>query len=198
MLKTLLSMLLVLPVATYGYVGSYEPTPLRNVATIKFIDSQAAGASCVMELTKKNPAYALMSPLMIQLMECVIYDDPLTIIAPITLGPGVFYGLSHGATPNALLGHGLRHAFDGADWHHTMLPQLDDGWVRRTDCRSDRSLSSTEYQFDVRREAESTQKQIGMRPKVGPTEILTCTFFIDSCKVSYEDLGELVKACLSD
>lgn len=45
-----------------AYLGTFDPQPYRNVVTIKFIDSQFAGASCAIEAAKAQPAYALLSP----------------------------------------------------------------------------------------------------------------------------------------
>ena len=106
-----------------AYLGTFDPQPYRNVATIKFIDSQFAGASCAIEAAKAQPAYALLSPLMVQLTACAIAEPP-TVIAPITFGPGSIYALQILATPDALLGHETRHIFDG-QFHLPLLPFAD-------------------------------------------------------------------------
>ena len=106
-----------------AYLGTFDPVPYRNVATIKFIDSQFAGASCAIEAAKAQPAYALLSPLMVQLTACAITEPP-TVIAPITFGPGSIYALQILATPDALLGHETRHIFDG-QFHLPLLPFAD-------------------------------------------------------------------------
>ena len=106
-----------------AYLGTFDPQPYRNVVTITFIDSQFAGASCAIEAAKAQPAYALLSPLMVQLTACAITEPP-TVIAPITLGPGSIYALQILATPDALLGHETRHIFDG-QFHLPLLPFAD-------------------------------------------------------------------------
>ena len=106
-----------------AYLGTFDPQPYRNVVTIKFIDSQFAGASCAIEAAKAHPAYALLSPLMMQLTACAITEPP-TVIAPITFGPGSIYALQILATPDALLGHETRHIFDG-QFHLPLLPFAD-------------------------------------------------------------------------
>ena len=106
-----------------AYLGTFDPQPYRNVVTIKFIDSQFAGASCAIEAAKVQPAYALLSPLMVQLTACAITEPP-TVIAPITFGPGSIYALQILATPDALLGHETRHIFDG-QFHLPLLPFAD-------------------------------------------------------------------------
>ena len=96
-----------------AYLGTFDPQPYRNVATIKFIDSQFAGASCAIEAAKAQPAYALLSPLMVQLTACAITEPPTVI-----------YALQILATPDALLGHETRHIFDG-QFHLPLLPFAD-------------------------------------------------------------------------
>ena len=114
-----------------AYLGSFEPTPIRNAVTIRFIDSQLAGPSCAIEAAKAQPAYALLSPLMAQLTACAITEPP-TVIAPITFGPGSIYALQLLATPDALLGHETRHIFDG-QFHLPLLPFVDVSGLRHHD-----------------------------------------------------------------
>lgn len=114
-----------------AYVGSFEPTPIRNVATITFIDSQIAGATCAIEAAKVNPIYAALAPLMVQLTACAIMEPP-TVIAPISPGIGSLYALQILATPDALLGHETRHIFDG-QFHLPLLPFVDISGLRHHD-----------------------------------------------------------------
>lgn len=122
-MKRLAALLALVCAQAFAYVGSFEPAPIRNVATVTFIDSQIAGATCAIEAAKAQPAYALLSPLMMQLTACAITEPP-TVIAPITFGPGSIYALQILATPDALLGHETRHIFDG-QFHLPLLPFAD-------------------------------------------------------------------------
>jgi len=122
-MKTLALVAVLNCAQAFAYLGTFDPAPQRNVATITFIDSQAAGASCAIEAAKAQPAYALLSPLMMQLTACSITEPP-TVIAPITFGPGSIYALQILATPDALLGHETRHIFDG-QFHLPLLPFAD-------------------------------------------------------------------------
>lgn len=106
-----------------AYLGTFDPTPQRHVATIKFIDSQLAGASCAIEHARVHPVYAALAPLLVNVAACAIADPP-TVIAPITLGPGSIYALQILATPDALLGHETRHIFDG-QFHVPLLSFID-------------------------------------------------------------------------
>lgn len=114
-----------------AYVGSFEPSPIRKVATITFIDSQIAGATCAIEAAKVNPIYAALAPLMVQLTACAIMEPP-TVIAPISPGIGSLYALQILATPDALLGHETRHIFDG-QFHLPLLPFIDVSGLRHHD-----------------------------------------------------------------
>jgi len=122
-MKTLALIAVLNCAQAFAYLGTFDPAPQRNVATITFIDSQAAGATCAVEAAKISPIYAALAPLMIQLTACSITEPP-TVIAPITFGPGSIYALQILATPDALLGHETRHIFDG-QFHHAFLPFVD-------------------------------------------------------------------------
>lgn len=112
-----------------AYLGTFDPVPYRNVATIKFIDSQFPGLTCAIEATQKiSSVYALVAPLMLQLAECAITDPP-TVIVPISLGVGSVYGLvAAGGTPDGFLGHGARHVYE--DFHPPGLPFIESNRMR--------------------------------------------------------------------
>jgi len=173
-----------------AYVGTFDPAPQRNVATITFIDSQAAGASCAIEAAKISPVYALLSPLMVQLTACAITEPP-TVIAPITFGPGSIYALQILATPDALLGHETRHIFDG-QFHLPLLPFVDSGWLRSERCSANRGVPSEQPETDMRREAERSAQQL----RVPAKDENVCVIFVDDCSVSYSDFGALVRECI--
>jgi len=173
-----------------AYLGTFDPQPYRNVATITFIDSQFAGASCAIEAAKAQPAYALLSPLMMQLTACAITEPP-TVIAPITFGPGSIYALQILATPDALLGHETRHIFDG-QFHLPLLPFVDSGWLRSERCSANRGVPSEQPETDMRREAERSAQPL----RVPAKDENVCVIFVDDCSVSYSDFGALVRECI--
>lgn len=175
-----------------AYLGTYEPSPYRTSATVTFIDSQLAGASCAIEATKIQPLYALAAPLMLQLTECALSDPP-TIIAPITFGPGSLYAFATLlADPDSLLGHSTRHVFDG-DFHIAGVPFVHANWVRSAHCEARRNLPRDEPETDVRPAPERSAQPVRLPAKNDST---TCVIFIDACEVSYRDLGALVRECL--
>jgi len=101
----------------HAYIGSFDPQPLRHEVTITFIDSQLPGPQCIAE----QPS--IEAPLVLPAVGCAIYDKGLVIL-PINPGPGWINALQLFATPNALLGHEVRHLFDG-DYHPHVLPWLE-------------------------------------------------------------------------
>ena len=173
-----------------AYLGTFDPQPYRNVVTIKFIDSQFAGASCAIEAAKAQPAYALLSPLMVQLTACAITEPP-TVIAPITFGPGSIYALQILATPDALLGHETRHIFDG-QFHLPLLPFVDSGWMRSERCSANRGVPSEQPTADMRSTAERSAQPL----RVPAKDENVCVIFVDDCSVSYSDFGALVRECI--
>lgn len=108
----------VLATQTHAYIGSFDPQPLRNEVEITFIDSQLPGPQCIAE----QPSIEAL--LVLPAVGCAIYDKGLVII-PLSPGIGWINALQLFATPNALLGHEVRHLFDG-DYHPHVLP-----WVER-------------------------------------------------------------------
>jgi len=175
-----------------AYLGTYEPSPYRTSATVTFIDSQLAGASCAIEATKIQPLYALAAPLMLQLTECALSDPP-TIIAPITFGPGSLYAFATLlADPDSLLGHSTRHIFDG-DFHITGVPFVHANWMHSAHCEAHRNLPRDESATDLRPTTERSAQPVRVPAKNDST---TCVIFIDACEVSYRDLGALVRECI--
>ena len=173
----------------FAYVGTFDPAPQRHVATITFIDSQAAGATCAIEAAKISPVYALLSPLMVQLTACYISDPP-TIIAPITLGPGSLYALATTfGFPDAQLGHEGRHAFDDG-FHPALLPFVD--LVRNPRCEARRSVAREQPTEDVRPTPERSAQQL----RVPTKDETVCVIFVNECDVSYSDFGALVRECI--
>ena len=77
-----------------------------------------------------QPAYALLSPLMVQLTACAITEPP-TVIAPNHIRPGSIYALQILATPDALCSDTKRHIFDG-QFHLPLLPLLTSCATTRT------------------------------------------------------------------
>lgn len=178
----------------FAYVGSFEPAPIRNVATVTFIDSQIAGATCALEAAKVNPIYAaLTAPLTVQVTACAIMEPP-TVIAPISPGIGSLYALQILATPDALLGHETWHIF-GGQFHLPLLPFVDSGWLRSERCSANRGVSSEQPETDVRPASERSTKQLRVPAKERDTET-ACVIFIDDCSVSFADFGALVRACV--
>jgi len=190
-MKHLASLLALVCAQAFAYVGSFEPTPIRNVATVTFIDSQLAGATCAIEAAKVNPIYAaLTAPLTLQVTACAIMEPP-TVIAPISPGIGSLYALQILATPDALLGHETRHIFDG-QFHLPMLPFVDSGWLRSERCSANRGVPGEQPTADVRPTAERSAQQL----RVPAKDENVCVIFVDDCSVSYSDFGELVRKCL--
>jgi len=172
-----------------AYVGTFDPTPQRNVATITFIDSQAAGATCAIEAAKISPVYAALAPLMVQLTACYISDPP-TIIAPITLGPGSLYALATTfGFPDAQFGHEGRHAFDDG-FHPALLPFVD--LVRNPRCEARRSVAREQPTADVRPQGQRSAQPF----RVPAKNETVCVIFVDECDVSYSDFGALLRECI--
>jgi len=189
-MKRLAALLALVCAQAFAYVGSFEPAPIRNVATVTFIDSQIAGATCAIEAAKAQPAYALLSPLMVQLTACAITEPP-TVIAPISPGIGSLYALQILATPDALLGHETWHIF-GGQFHLPLLPFVDSGWLRSERCSANRGVPSEQPTADMRSTAERSAQPL----RVPAKDENVCVIFVDDCSVSYSDFGALVRECI--
>lgn len=169
----------------HAYLGSFDPQPLRHEVRVTFIDSQLPGPQCVAE----QPS--IMAPLVLTAIGCAIYDKGMLIV-PLTPGIGWINAAQAFATPNALLGHEFRHLFDG-DYHPAALSWLER--VRRPDRAAGALVASDKHGGDMR-PAESERPNRDSHTNRVPAEALTeCTIFTRHRDVSYEGLGELVRAC---
>ena len=117
MMRTLALILALVAVQAHAYLGAFDPQPIRNEATITFIDSQLPGPQCIAE----QPA--ITAPLVLTAVGCAIYSKGLVIV-PLTPGIGWLNAAQILATPDALLGHETAHLFLG-DFHPIGLPWLE-------------------------------------------------------------------------
>jgi len=174
-----------------AYLGTFDPQPYRNVATITFIDSQFAGASCAIEAAKAQPAYALLSPLMVQLTACAIMEPP-TVITPSKFSIGSAYALHMLATKPALDGHELAHLFFG-EFHAPLMPFLT--VVRSPHCEARRNLADQQQDASLR--SPERPDHFGKQLRLHSADETKCVIFIKDCSVDFAELGELVDACKS-
>jgi len=95
--------------AAAAFVGTFTPgrTPYTGPQRVKIVDTQLAPLHC---LTAAGCAWQS--------------QDGCVIVAPVSAGPGQIYALLALATPDALLGHELRHCRDG-HFHPPLLPMLE-------------------------------------------------------------------------
>jgi len=175
----------------FAYVGSFVPTLDRNVVTVEFIDTQAAGPACTALALQGGVLDVVLSPLMVQATACARWE-PATVIAPISIGPGSIWALQLLATPDGLLGHEFLHTIK-RDVHPHLLPFVEsDGGVRPAHCSANRGLPGEQPRTDVR----STTERRAQPFRVPAADETTCVIFVDACSVQYTDFGALVRECV--
>lgn len=181
----------------HAYLGGFDPQPLRNSATITVIDTQVPGAVCL-AYGASEPLNVVLSPILVQSVECAIYDQALLAV-PLTFGPGQLYGLHVLGTPNALLGHGFRHLFDG-HFHPPLLSFVER--VRHPDQAAGALVPGPERGGDVQAPEgggpERGDQRSGVRAeeRTADAGITRCTFFTEARNLAYEPLGALVRECI--
>lgn len=170
----------------HAYLGSFDPQPLRNFATITFYDDQFPGPRCAS--LSSTIGDALFIPLTLQAVGCAYYNKSIVVV-PISFGLGWLYGLQVLATPNGNLGHETRHIFDGA-FHSALLSFTER--VRKPNYQADRVLADQQYRNALSEIRRSGKKQL----RVPTKDETVCTIFVTAEDVSYEDFGALVRECL--
>lgn len=178
--------ILLFSLPSEAYFGSYDPIPFRNKATITFIDTPIPNIECAKMF---NPVVA---PLAISsVLGCV--DVSLTkVIVSATPSPFWTIIVANGLTPKAVLGHEVRHIFDGF-WHGA-LP-FSDRLQYSTEDR--RTLLDRQNATEVRVERRNGENTIRLLSKEEERET-DCLIFIREEGVSYDDLGELMQECLKE
>jgi len=174
-----------------AYLGTFDPVPCRNSATVTFLESQVAGIQCVAEAAKLSPIYALLSPAMVQMMSCAIMEPP-TVITPSKFSIGSAYALHMLATKPALDGHELAHLFFG-EFHAPLMPFLT--VVRSPHCEARRNLADQQQDASLR--SPERPDHFGKQLRLHSADETKCVIFIKDCSVDFAELGELVDACKS-
>jgi hypothetical protein len=175
----------VFPLTANAYFGSYDPTPFRNKATIRFVDTPVPNLECAVRFSPFAAPIAATT-----MLGCV--NGTLTeVVASITPSPFWAVVLAHGlTTPQAIIGHETRHIFDG--FFHGALPFSDR--LRYSD-EDRRTLLSSQHGAEVlveRRGAENVVRVLG-KDEERETD---CVIFVRQERVSYYDLGVLIQECL--
>lgn len=193
LVKKLLFLLFFVYNTAFGYIGSFKPELGRNSAEITFIDSQVPGATCLTHST--SIVDWALSPLVMQATACAIYTKGIVVV-PLTYGPGTLYGLTMGTFPDAQLGHEFYHmwAKDNGNFHPPFVSFFDTASLLGSSSETSRSVCSAEHQRNVQTEAERLSERLRVSSK-GETK---CVIFIDACKVSFSDFGELARACINE
>ena len=192
-MKKLLFLLFFVCTTAFGYIGSFKPELGRNSAEVTFIDSQVPGVSCLEHLS--TSVDFLLSPIVLQATACAFYEKRI-VIAPLTLGFGTIYSLQVGAFPDAQLGHEFYHmwAKNNGNFHPPFVSFFDTASLLGSSSETSRSVCSAEHQRNVQTEAERLSERLRVSSK-GETK---CVIFIDACKVSFSDFGELARACINE
>lgn len=195
-LATLAALAALVCAQAHAYLGSFDPQPLRNSAVITVIDTQVPGAVCL-AYGASEPLNVLLSPILVQSVECAIYDQALLAV-PLTFGPGQIYGLHVLGTPDALLGHGFRHLFDG-HFHPPLLSFVER--VRHPDKAAGALVSSGQRDGDVQAPQSEGPERDHQRSGVHAESasnpgLIVCTFFTHARNVGYEPMGALVRECV--
>lgn len=172
-----------------GYLGSFDPQPLRSEVTITFVDSQIPGPQCFAE----QPTF--FAPLQLTALGCAIYDKGLLIL-PINPGIGWLNAAQVFALPDALLGHEFRHLFDG-DYHPIALPYVER--VRRPSRAAGSVVIGQQHGGDLRADEGARPDGDGhaerLHQKDGAATIPRCEIVTVNRDVSYIDLGGMVRLC---
>jgi len=180
------------PQSASAYLGTFDPVPCRNSATVTFLESQVAGIQCVAEASKLSPIYALLSPAMVQMMSCAIMEPP-TVITPSKFSIGSLYAAHMLATKKSLDGHEFWHIF-GCQYHAPMLPFVT--VVRSAHCEARRNLPDQQQIASVR--SPERPDHFGKQLRVYNPNETKCVIFIKDCSVDFAELGELMAACTGE
>ncbi len=182
-MKTLITLLLTIFMASAAsaYLGSFDPTPFRSRAIVTFTDTPIPNIECAKRLPLWQAPIAMAA-----VLGCVngTYSE---VVASITPSPFWAVLISHGHTPYGVVGHELRHIFDGA--FHGILPFID---VMRINDEERRAFLHQEHGREVRVERRGGQNEIRVYPA---TKEADCVIFIRDKDVSYHDLGVLAAEC---
>lgn len=172
-----------------AYLGTFDPVPYRNSATVTFLESQVAGIQCAAEAAKLSPVYALLSPTLVQLMSCAIIEPP-TVITPSKFSIGSAYALHMLATKSALDGHELGHLFF-KHLHPPLMPFLTG--LPSAHCEGRRNLADQQQDGSV--QSPERPDHFGKQLRLHSADETKCVIFIKDCSVDFAELGELVDAC---
>lgn len=167
----------------HGYHGSFDPTPFRNVATIRFVDTPVPNLECV------SRAHPLIAPIVAASMMGCTNETLTEVVASITPSPFWAVVIGHGlTTPQAVIGHEFRHIYDGF-WHGA-LPWINR--LRYTD-EDRRALLDNQHGAEVLIERRGSENYVRLPSENRQIE---CTIFTRDKAVSYHELGTLVQECL--
>jgi len=183
--KTALAALILaaLPLTAEAYFGSYDPTPFRNKATIRFVDTPVPNLECA---TRFSP---LAAPIAAASMLGCVNGTLTEVVASITPSPFWAIVLTHGfTTPQAIIGHETRHIFDG--FFHGALPFSDR--LRYSD-EDRRALLDNQHGAEVFIERRGNENVVRV---LSESKSADCVIFVRQKAVSYHELGTLVQECL--
>jgi hypothetical protein len=168
-----------------AYFGSYDPTPFRNKATIRFVDTPVPNLECAARFSPLAAPIAAAS-----MLGCV--NGTLTeVVASITPSPFWAVVIAHGlTTPQAIIGHETRHIFDG--FFHGALPFSDR--LRYSD-KDRRTLLDHQHGREMLIERRGNENIVRVLDKNEERET-DCLIFVRQERVSYHELGTLVQECL--
>lgn len=122
----------------HAYYGSFDPHLDRNSVNLTVIDSQLPNVECAARM------HPLLAPLILTAVVGCFVPETDTLIAPISPGPMWVWVMGNALiTPNQLLGHEFRHAFE-YDFHPPFLSFIESSWLR-DDHTTDGVVSSDKH-----------------------------------------------------